>query len=142
MAHHRDEFVFDAYRFFTLLDFLKRLITHHAVFLHAPGRIGDILHRKQRMKAAALGRRQARHGGVLNTGRAIPQRGGDDVPMQQRRKNGGGASLENMLKPKLEFVFLQLRVALPNVGPDDLIAGDLRPQLQGSVPEKHDVILP
>ena len=47
--------------------------------------------------------------------------------MQQRRKDGGGASLENTLKPNLEFVFFQQRVALPNVRTDDLIAGDARP---------------
>ena len=79
------------------------------------------------MKAAALGSSQARHGGVLNTGGAIPQCGGDDVRMQKRRKNGGRASLENTLKPNLEFGFLQLSVGLPNVGTDDLIAGDVRP---------------
>ena len=79
VAHYRDEFIFDAYRFFTLLDLLKRLIMQLAVLSRAPGRIGYILYRKQRMKALPLGSRQARHGRVLNTGGAIPQRRGNDV---------------------------------------------------------------
>ena len=94
------------------------------------------------MKAISLGSKQARHGRVLNTGGAIPQRRGDDVRMQQRRKDGGGASLENTLKPNLEFGFFQQCVGFPNVRTDDLLAGDVRPCLQRTIPEQHDVIFP
>ncbi len=62
--------------------------------------------------------------------------------MQQLRKNGRGASFENTLKPNLEFGFFQQRIGVPNVCTDDLIAGDVGPCLQGTVPEKHNVILP